>query len=73
MKRESLRKGETEKERSRVREFERKRESWEQGETPVGVERRSGELVTQRPNLPWIDNRRSQKPIFDDLDFQSAV
>lgn len=47
---ESLREGETEKERSRVREFERK--GWELGETPpVGAERRSGELVTQRPDF----------------------
>jgi hypothetical protein len=40
---------------------------------PVGAERRSGEPVTQRPDLPWIDNQWNQKPIFDDLDFQSAV
>jgi hypothetical protein len=47
-----------------VRVFERK--SWELGEMPVRVERRSGEPVTQRPNLPWIDNWWSQKPIFND-------
>jgi len=40
MKRESLREGETEKERPRVREFER--ESLEPGETLVRAERRSG-------------------------------
>jgi hypothetical protein len=53
-----------EKERPRVREFER--ESWEPRETLVGPERRSGKPVTQIPDLPWIDNRWSQKPIFGD-------
>jgi hypothetical protein len=57
---ESLREGETEKERSRVREFER--ESWELGETPsVGAERRSDEPVTQIQRTRDPD-RRTRDP-----------